>query len=306
MTVTNVPILGIANSGKTSIIRTFQREFKALAKIKPTKGIERSKISLFNRELIVWDFGGQDKYLSKYLNRAEVYFSDLEQAYFVVDVQDQSTITDAIKFFQSIQNSLTEFSPQVHLHILLHKYDPGLEKDPGMIEYVKTLGEKFENMAKPLKTKIIKTSIFNPISVIHAMSNAVLGNNILVSNVGVILSEFIKNNQLEDQVEFILLYSEDLVELGSYFPENVDQQTLKMAAKEIFAAFQPKKLKLYTGEFTIESEGVELLAHRLVLDDNRNFYLLVGYKPEKVYNVLSLKDQVKLLVDHVEKILLFL
>ncbi|MHA1777681.1 MAG: ADP-ribosylation factor-like protein [Promethearchaeota archaeon] len=306
MTISNVPILGIANSGKTSLIRTFQREFKALAKIKPTKGIERSKISLFGRELIVWDFGGQQKYLSKYFNRAELYFSDLEQAYFVVDIQDQKTITSAINYFQTLQKSLAEYSPSVQLYVLLHKFDPGFEKDPATVEYVKTIGQKFSEMAQPLRTKVIETSIFNPISVIHAMSNAVLGNNILASNAGVILSEFVENNNLQDQIEFILLYSEDLVEIGSYFPENVDHETLKAAAKEIFAAFQPKKLKLYAGEFTIESEGIELLAHRIVGDNDQNFYLLVGYKPEKVYNVLTLKDQVKLLLDHVEKLLMFL
>ncbi|WP_457557581.1 ADP-ribosylation factor-like protein [Candidatus Harpocratesius sp.] len=305
MSEEKIPILGIQNSGKTSIIRTFQREFKSLAKLKPTKGIERSKMTFFGKSLIVWDFGGQIKFRQRYLNRASVYFSNIEQVYFVVDIQDQNSISEALDYFQMIRNALLEYCSDVILFILLHKFDPGLEKETETLEYVKTLGEKLKTMAQPLKTEVIKTSIFNPISIIHAMSTAVLGNTILTDNTEVILSEFVKNNNFEGQIEFILLYSEDLVELGSYFPENVDQTTLKLAAKEIFAAFEPKKLKLYAGEFTIESEGVELLAHRIVGEEDQNFYLLVGYKPEKVYNVLTLKDSVKSLLDHIEKILMF-
>ena len=37
-----IVILGVANGGKTSLLRTLKREFKSLEDLKPTKGIERT------------------------------------------------------------------------------------------------------------------------------------------------------------------------------------------------------------------------------------------------------------------------
>lgn len=303
--VESIPILGIQNSGKTSLIRTFQHEFKSLAKLKPTKGIERSKISFLDQEIIIWDFGGQDKFRKKYMNRADTYFSDLEQVFFVVDIQDQNVFNDVINYFQMIRTALMEYSPDVVVNIVIHKVDPGMENDPEIVKLVRTVSEKLSALVEPLNSNVYETSIFNPLSVIHALSKAVLGNNILSGNLEVLLSEFVDKNNYSDQIEMMLIYSPELIELGSYFRPGIDQKGLKTAAKDIFEAFQPKKLKIQSAEFSIESEDMELLTHRISGGEETDYYLLVGYRPDSVYNVLDLKDNVKALIDHIEKIMLF-
>ena len=47
-----IVILGVANGGKTSLLRTLKREFKSLADLKPTKGIERTSLNFFNKKII--------------------------------------------------------------------------------------------------------------------------------------------------------------------------------------------------------------------------------------------------------------
>ncbi|MHA1519494.1 MAG: ADP-ribosylation factor-like protein [Promethearchaeota archaeon] len=304
--VEKIPIVGLANSGKTSLIRTFQREFKALAKLKPTKGIERTKITFLNQNIVIWDFGGQEKFRTKYMNRADTYFTDLDQIFFVIDIQDQAQLNDVINYFQLIRTALLEYSPHVVLNLIIHKYDPGMESDSNMVKLVNTVSEKFKSLADPLTTKVYHTSIFNPISVIHALSKAVLGNNILSGNLEIILDKFVEENRYVDQIEMMLVYSPDLVELGSYFKTGIDPKNLKAAAKDIFEAFQPKKLKIQSGEFTIESANMELLTHRIKGSDDVDYFLLVGYMTDQVYNVLDLKDSVRALIDHIEKILLYI
>ncbi|MHA1675353.1 MAG: ADP-ribosylation factor-like protein [Promethearchaeota archaeon] len=303
--VEKIPIVGLANSGKTSLIRTFQREFKAIAKLKPTKGIERTKITFLDQEIVIWDFGGQEKYRGKYMNKAEVYFTDLEQLFFVIDIQDQNQLNDVINYFQLIRTALLEYSPNIMLNLIIHKYDPGMESDSNMAKLVDTVAEKFKTLAEPLTSKIYHTSIFNPISVIHALSKAVLGNNILSGNLEVILGKFVEENNFTDQIEMMLVYSPNLIELGSYFKEGIDPKELKIAAKDIFEAFEPKKLKIQSGEFSIDSANMELLTHRIKGGDD-DYFLLVGFKHENVYNVLDLKDKVRYLIDHIEKIMLYI
>ena len=100
-----IPVLGVANAGKTSLIHTLKREFNALKELAPTKRIERSKLHVFNKDLIVWDFGGQIEYRKKYAKKADAYFSQCEEIFFVVDIQDQDSYAESISYFKDILES---------------------------------------------------------------------------------------------------------------------------------------------------------------------------------------------------------
>jgi hypothetical protein len=106
-----------------------------------------------------------------------------------------------------------------------------------------------------------------------------------------------------DQVDLVLCYSDNLVEIGSFIKKDVEQSTLKDAAFDIFAAFEPKMLSLQSGEFEIPNKNMELLVHRVRGNEKANFYILVGYHPHLVHNVLELKDKVKILRGQLEKLI---
>ena len=176
--IMKIPILGIQNAGKTSLIRTLQREFNAITKLKPTKGIERQTLNILGKKIIIWDLGGQAKYRGQYLEKkAELVFSDIDQALYVIDIQDQDSFEDSINYFKEVKNRISDYSPEAKIHILIHKFDPNMEQDPVNMEMLEVLKLKFKEIAAPLKLVLYHTTIFNPISVIHAFSKPILGNN---------------------------------------------------------------------------------------------------------------------------------
>ena len=68
----------------------------------PTKNIERT--TLVEKNVVVWDFGGQETYRNEYLADPESYLSSISYAFYVVDVQDYYRIfflfCTSIQFFQ--------------------------------------------------------------------------------------------------------------------------------------------------------------------------------------------------------------
>ena len=54
-----IALLGLAAAGKTSIVKTILSEFNLLLTLVPTKGVERSSFKFLGRDILIWDFGGQ-------------------------------------------------------------------------------------------------------------------------------------------------------------------------------------------------------------------------------------------------------
>ncbi len=304
MKATKIPIIGIDNSGKTSIIKTFQREFKALSKIKPTKGIERTKINFMEKEIVIWDLGGQSKLRTKHIKKAQINFADFEECFYVIDIQDQSSFNDAINYFQAVRTAILEYSPDAKINIIINKLDPGMELDPDMMKLAETVEKKFVEMAKPLESAIYHTSIFNPISVIHALSKALMGNSILMDNFGVIFSDFVEKNSFQDKIDFIIIYSQDFVEIGSYFATNIDQETMKNVAPEIFSSFDPKRVQLNMADFSLQTGPTSIQISRFT-HNKKKFFLSIGYNNVRTTHPEEIVAKTATLKEEVQKIMLY-
>ncbi|UYP48212.1 hypothetical protein NEF87_004497 [Candidatus Lokiarchaeum ossiferum] len=299
-----IPIIGIDNSGKTSIVKTFQREFKALSKLKPTKGIERTKINFLDKEIVIWDLGGQSKLRQKHIKKAEINFSDIDECFYVIDIQDQSSFNDAINYFQAVRVAILEYSPEAKINIVINKLDPGMELDADTMRLAETVGQKFVEMAKPLEADIFHTSIFNPISVIHALSKALMGNSILMDNFGVIFSEFVEKNNFQENIDFIIIYSENFVEIGSYFASSVDQEMMKNVAPELFSSFESKKVELNMADFSLQTGPTSIQISRFT-HSKRKFFLSIGYNNVTTTNPEEILAKTTALKEEVQKIMLY-
>ncbi len=298
-----IPILGIQNAGKTSLIRTLQQEFNAITKLKPTKGIERQTLNILDKKIIIWDLGGQAKYRDQYLEKkAELVFSDIDQALYVIDIQDQDSFEDSINYFKEVKNRISDYSPDAKIHILIHKFDPNMEQDPVNMEMLEVLKQKFTEIAAPLKIILYHTTIFNPISVIHAFSKPILGNSTLYDNLGILFDDFRNKNQSTQILDFIIIFSEDLIEIASYFKPGMDQIKLRDVAHNLFQKFTKKTMALKEIKFQTDYTMVEM---KQFSSNKKRFYFTYGYDIKDSSNIETIREDIAGLLDAVEKLMIY-
>ncbi len=301
--IVKIPVFGIQNAGKTSLIRTMQQEFSAITKLKPTKGIERKKLNLLGKRLQIWDLGGQAKYRDQYLERkAEIVFSDIDQALYVIDIQDQDSFEDSINYFKEVRNRISDFSPEAKIHILIHKFDPGMEQDANNMKMLEVLKQKFTEIAAPMKIILYHTTIFNPISIIHAFSKPILGNSTLYDNLGILFDDFCNKNQSTQILDFIIIFSEDLVEIASYFKPGFEQIKLRDVAHQLFQKFNKKTMTLKEIKFQTDFTMVEMKQFN---SNNRRFYFTFGYGVENSSNIDPIRGDISGLLDAIEKLMIY-
>ena len=122
-------ITGMENAGKTTIVNILTQTISEIPDkppdMDPTKGVERS--SLFQKNVVIWDFGGQETYRNEYLGNPEKYFHSVSFFYYVIDIQDYYRIASSGMYFMGIFNVIQKHSPDAKIIFLFHKNDPGFD-----------------------------------------------------------------------------------------------------------------------------------------------------------------------------------
>jgi GTPase SAR1 family protein len=300
MPISKLPILGLAFSGKTSLILTLRREFKTLKKdLKPTKGIERTKISFLDKQIICWDFGGQEKYRNTYKKKAENYFSGIEELFYVVDIQDQKVLPESFIFFKEVKEALMQYSPDATINFILNKFDPGYENIPERSQFADTLKTKLLDLSEPLHARTYLTSIFNPINVIRAFSKPIFQNTTLYDNFQLLFMEFINKGI---GCEFIMIFTKNLMEIGNFFKESINQQQMRDISVEIFDAFDKKKLNLSQISLQIK----EITLHMIKFEAGGDpFYFSFGFNSEEIPDAAPLIMEAFNLLEDVKKFMTY-
>lgn len=140
-------ILGLDNSGKSSILLTFKGNTNLLSflSLKPTKNVSIDNIKSEEYAINVWDFGGQYQYRKEYLKDFRKYLEGVNRVIYVIDVQDFDKYPEALKYFKAILEELKKESKSIDLSVFLHKYDPYLVNQ-----------EKFKDIDDILDKELIK------------------------------------------------------------------------------------------------------------------------------------------------------
>ena len=160
-------ILGLENSGKTSILISLRKDTNLLSfcGMRPTKGIKIEELSDEDFNISAWDFGGQKKYRHEYLINFNKYSEKADKVIFIIDVQDFKRYDYALKYLENIVNLLVENKKFIDVSIFLHKYDPNLRKLKQFENIDETIDSKLINeiieiMPLEIKFEMFKTSIF--------------------------------------------------------------------------------------------------------------------------------------------------
>ena len=174
-----VILLGLDNAGKTTILMTMKKQQQSdVYDLKPTKGVQIEQlkaVEAFSTDLvsvIIWDFGGQEKYRRDYLREAQKYFSEIDQAIYVIDIQDKDRFDLSLEYLKNILDMTKNFNEQkVDVLVFLHKLDPPLVNLPEYQKRSKFLTEKIIKIFEPFgfNLKIFETSIYTVFQKIEAI-----------------------------------------------------------------------------------------------------------------------------------------
>ena len=160
-----IVLLGLDNSGKTSIVKCL-KGVKNLASFnapKPTRGHKINRFNMFGTNFSIWDFGGQDTYRDELFVNFRSSIKETDKIIFVIDIQDQERYEIALEYLAKLVSLIKKNKILIELSIFLHKYDPDLESINKEIseETIKKLSEKInEKIPSDIPYKIFKTSIY--------------------------------------------------------------------------------------------------------------------------------------------------
>jgi len=167
---------GLDGAGKTSIILALQREFSKIALIEPTRGAQRTNLKLLGRDITEWDLGGQESYRISYLKNPNKYFDQTEVAIYVIDILDASRTKESLSYLYDVVDKFKELKIEPYINIFFHKYDPKLihNVENQIKSEVLALNKDIVKRLDYEKLQFFTTSIYNPYTIMNAMSKVLL------------------------------------------------------------------------------------------------------------------------------------
>jgi GTPase SAR1 family protein len=296
-----IAILGIANAGKTSIIKTLAQQFNAL--VKPTTGVERTNFEFLGLNLNLWDFGGQSSYRERYLDNPDRYFDLVSYLFYVVDLQDFSVLDESIEYFRNLMPNVTKHSPEAKFILLFHKADPNMN---GLFD-LKDIKQNFLTGVAPIlehygiKILIYETSVYNPMSVITAFSQPLLGQEDIYKKISSGLQAFSQKNELD----FTILFTKKFFEIGHYNADTVPVDHFAEVLKEFFQRYDPMSQANVVEKFEIKNFKILVQKFFLpVYNKNFVFYIATGINSKTNIDELKIVDEMHSLQDNLVKVLI--
>ncbi|MCK4383219.1 MAG: 50S ribosome-binding GTPase [Candidatus Lokiarchaeota archaeon] len=163
-------VIGLDNAGKTAILSKFggRLGISDLANLQPTKGVDRRHIETEDSDidLYIWDFGGQAQYRSKYFDKPEQYFLQIDLLIYVIDVQDSERYAESFEYFEQVLEILSTLEEDPFILIYIHKADPDLKHDSETLLNIELLKDNLNQLLNSfdLDYEAYLTSIFSLIT----------------------------------------------------------------------------------------------------------------------------------------------
>jgi len=233
--IMKIAIIGLANAGKTSIVKTVQKTYhigQTIQSPKPTKSVQRSIFKIFGQNAILWDYGGQDEYRTAYLEKPERFLSDIRYLFYVIDIQDHKSFDNSLKYFSDVYDFIHEHTPQLIVSIMFHKMDPEIAKTPEIKDRVKKLKRKFGAILVNREVGYYETSVFDALSLLTSISLPILGDLTIYNKISVLFA----NYAIKNSVDYMNLTVDNLLELGKFRIFRKDQEFLE-ASMEFYKEF---------------------------------------------------------------------
>ncbi len=230
--IMKVAIIGLANAGKSSIVKNVQKTYHIGQSLSPTKSVERSVFKIFGKNTVLWDYGGQKEYRNSYLKKPGRFLSDIRYLFFVIDIQDPKGFDQSLTYFSDVYDFIHEHTPQLIVSIMFHKTDPLIAKKPEIRERVKSLKRKFGAILVNREVGYYETSVYDALSLLTSISIPILGDLPIYNKISVLFA----NYAIKNSVDYMNLTVDNLLELGKFRIFRKDQEFLD-ASMEFYKEF---------------------------------------------------------------------
>jgi len=271
--------VGLSNAGKTSIILSLEKDYSRLGKLTPTLGIERSKMDLMGTETIFWDFGGQEKFIEKYL-KDNISFLDSDLIFYILDIKDPEQYDKSFQYFENILKILNEYNENPEIIVCIHKFDPDIQNNPEYQEKFEILKERFRKIAKK-DIHVFKTSIYNKKSLIEAFSYGISKLLTDFAKIDIILSNFLEEQNLEG----ILFFEKNSLILSEVYRNDSNKDFYLTIIMDLFTTIEKLKNIRRINELSIViNNQIQFLMKNVAIDNTNFFLVLIGS------NFINIKD----------------
>jgi GTPase SAR1 family protein len=156
-----VCIAGLGAVGKSSLIKTLQTQ-KTTPVNFPTLGATVEHLEFIGLKIAIWDLGGQPSFHRLYLDDPKQFLSKTMLLIFVLDTQREERAIEAAQYLNNLLIKFKYLKEKPRVYLVLHKYDPILDKN----DLDKSI-EVILSEISPVLTKYsysfrtLRTSIFN-------------------------------------------------------------------------------------------------------------------------------------------------
>ncbi|TFF98173.1 MAG: hypothetical protein EU547_02265 [Promethearchaeota archaeon] len=269
---------GLDKAGKSSFLLGVKKQFSEIIKQMPTKGVDRSPEDLLtesNSTVVIWDMGGQEKYLDRYFEQSKIYLYNIDLLFFFIDIQDDQRYKESLALYRRIIRTLRDFKEFPIIVVCLNKYDPDLKKSKKVKKHVHMLKSRIQDISDEFFVKLFRTSIFSQWSLISAYS---FGLNQLSPNKELFRRQ-LKGFAEKTKADALLLLNENGIILSNYSKDSISQKVFEISAPHFQTLYETfKEFKLLEKDFIISSgvmnESKKLIYKRIKVD-KYNLYLLI-------------------------------
>ncbi|MGV9172423.1 MAG: ADP-ribosylation factor-like protein [Promethearchaeia archaeon] len=284
---------GLDYAGKTSIIKSLQREFSKIAILKPTRGAQRRVFQFLGRDISEWDLGGQISYRISYLKNPSKYFDGTEICIYVIDIQNKPRIPESLSYLKDVIEQFKTLEIQPPIYVFFHKLDPALMKSAKneMNNLLLNLKDKVKNLTDYEKLYFYKTSIYDLSSIITAMSEILLALYPKSELIEKTIEEFAKKVNSEG----VVVLDDNSLIIGQYYKDE--------EIKHILSSSTPYFLTLNDSFQESEGLGEQKADDSMIVQRFGKYFLFkqISFKPgTSPYYLLLLKDSPEFKQEHSE------
>jgi GTPase SAR1 family protein len=171
VTTRRICIAGLSAAGKSSLIRTLQKQETTPVEL-PTFGLSIENLTFLGLKIAVWDLGGQARFRDMYLSAPDQYLSQTMLLLYVVDSQDESLADETAQYLDELLIKLKYLKESPKIYLTLHKYDPSI-KESSLNSSIECLLAKvnpvFVKHGFP-RYRVLRTSIYDVEGLVYLFS----------------------------------------------------------------------------------------------------------------------------------------